>query len=303
VTINQIEFFVSLAKFLNFTKASRAMHITQPAFSRQISNMEEELGIVLFQRNKRSVQLSVAGNAFIREAEKVLIHYNKGIVMAQQAKAGQLGSINIGFLESLAKLFLPDFISNFRDNNPDIHLKFDEFDHTSLAESLRNYEVDIAFTTSEGINLISNITWKSIFVDYHCVVMHRDHPLASNDSINITSLANESFILMNPRNSDQGNNASIQMCLDHGFYPKVVSEASFINSLLFLVDCKEGIAFLPKHLQYMASPNIRFIKLENCTTPIEVIAAWKRNNSNPCLRRFIDEIEVSGRGFWCNQSI
>ncbi|MBP2654606.1 MAG: LysR family transcriptional regulator [Firmicutes bacterium] len=291
MTIYQLELFVTLAHALNFTKASRLMHITQPAFSRHISSLEEELGIILFDRNKRSVELTAPGKVFLSETKKLLRHYNKGIMLAQQANTGQSGNLSLGFLESTSSFFMPNFIRGFHDTYPKIHLKFDEFNHIDLNEALSTNEVDVAFTTATGIDLIPHIAKKLLFEDYHYIAMHRDHPLASKDSINLSLLEKEPFVIMHPHHSDQGYYFAMQICITHGFTPMIAAEARFINSLLFLIDCKIGIGLLPKHLQHFASPNLRFIPIENHTDPIEVVVAWKNNNSNPCLVHFIKELE------------
>ncbi|WP_411682163.1 LysR family transcriptional regulator [Clostridium thailandense] len=120
MNINQFECFVSLAQYLNFTKASRVMHITQPAFSRYISNLEDELGIVLFHRNKRSVVLTEAGKVFLEDVKRMLRHLNNGIINAKQVQNRKSQILKIGFIGPFASYFLPKLLDNIRNTHPNI---------------------------------------------------------------------------------------------------------------------------------------------------------------------------------------
>ncbi|MBV7276430.1 LysR family transcriptional regulator [Clostridium sp. PL3] len=291
MNVNQFECFVSLAQYLNFTKASRAMHITQPAFSRYISNLEDELGIILFYRNKRSVELTEAGKVFLEEVKKMLHHLNNGIINAKQVQNRKSQTLKVGFIGPFASYFLPKLLTNIRNTHPNVGLKISEYSHSNLIESIRNNEVDVAFTASFQLESIADITWKTIYEDCYNVVLHREHPLACNDTVNLKDLSREPCIFMNSKEWSQGYKRVENICLKHGFSPIVVSEEQYITSVMTLVECRVGYAILPKVFQILASPELRFIKIEKFNEVSEEVIAWKKNNSNPCIPIFIDEVE------------
>ncbi|MBS4024073.1 MAG: LysR family transcriptional regulator [Clostridia bacterium] len=288
--IKQLECFVSLANTLNFTKSSTLMYISQPAFSRHITKLEEELGTVLFHRDKRSVTLTPFGEVFLEEAEKMIMHYNNGITLAKQAESGLFGSLKIGFHNFTLDEFLPSLITSFRSSFPNIGLILNGYSHSELSEAIRNGKVDFVYTASNELPRISGITSKIIAKHSFCAVMHQDHPLAANTRINAADLKNEPFILMDRKESAQGHNINMQICLNHGFSPLVVSYARFVTTVLVLIDCKVGISILPNSFKNLASPRIRFVPLENIDSFREIVA-WKKDNPNPCMPYFIDELQ------------
>lgn len=291
MNINQFECFISLAQYLNFTKASRAMHITQPAFSRYISNLEEELGIILFYRDKRSVTLTEAGKVFLEEVKKMIHHLNNGIINAKQVQSGKSCTLKVGFIGPFASCFLPKLLENIQKNHPNIGLKISEYSHSNLIEAIRNNELDVAFTASFQLDSIADVTWKTIYEDCYHVVLHRDHPLAYKDTVNLQELSREPCVFMNPKDWFQGYKRVENICLKHGFSPIVVSEEQYITSVMTLVECKVGYAILPKVFKVLAPPGVRFIKIEKFNELSEEVIAWKKSNANPSLHVFIDELE------------
>jgi DNA-binding transcriptional LysR family regulator len=287
--LKQLECFVSLANTLNFTKSSALMYISQPALSRHITKLEEELGTILFHRDKRSVTLTPFGQAFLEEAEKIIMHYNNGITLAKQAESGLFGSLKIGFHNFTLDDFLPSLITSFRSNYPDIGLILSGYSHSELSEAIRNGKVDFVYTASNELPRISGITSKIIAKHSFCAVMHHNHPLAAKASINAGDLKNEPFILMDRKESAQGYNIITQICLNHGFSPIVVSYARFVTTVLVLIECQAGISILPSSFKNLASAKVCFVPLENVDSFREIVA-WKKDNPNPCMPFFIDQL-------------
>ncbi|MCH5138876.1 LysR family transcriptional regulator [Clostridiaceae bacterium UIB06] len=288
---HQLECFILLAKSLNFTKASKAMYITQPAYSRIISNLEEDIGAELFTRDKRSVKLTAAGKTFLEEAEKMMYHYNNSIIKVRQSKEGYLGSLKIGFLEASLHGFLPGFINFFRKKYPNISLVMADNRHTALLNELYNDKVDIAFTNTAGLIETNDLVFKTVYEDYYCAVLPLDHPNANNNTIELLNLRDEHFILMNRNASAQSNNRITNICLSHGFIPKVVANANTVTALLTLVSCGMGISVLLHSLEYLAQDNIKFLRIERNNDPIQVVAAYKKANNNPCTPIFIKALD------------
>lgn len=288
---HQLECFILLAKSLNFTKASKAMFITQPAYSRIISNLEEDIGAKLFIRDKRSVKLTAAGKTFLEEAEKIMYHYNNSIIKVKQSKEGYLGSLKIGFLEASLHDFLPGFINFFRQKYPNISLVMMDNRHTALLNELYNDKVDIAFTNTAGFIETNDLVFKTVYEDYYCAVLPVDHLKARADIIELLSLRDEHFILMNRNVSVQSNNRITNICLKHGFIPKVVANANTVTALLTLVDCGMGISILLHSLEYLVRDNIKFLRIKDYNDPIKVVAAYKKSNGNPCIPMFTKALD------------
>jgi DNA-binding transcriptional LysR family regulator len=290
--MRQLKYFASVAEYLNFTEAARHLYVAQSAVSQQIAALEKELGVSLFQRNKRSVKLTNAGQVLLKETHFLLSRMNEAVEKARQADAGLIGTLRIGFLGYTERIFLPPLIRRFRKIYPQIELKLDKYHHGELIEMLSNEELDIGFTLAFGIEPVSSLDFQTIFQENIAVVMHEDHPMASLKTVDLAALASEPFVVLNRRESPQGYQQTLQICSNHGFTPKIEHEPRLMQTLLMLVDAGLGISILPLSAQLQASDTLRFISLKEQQRGHELVAAWKKNNTNPSIPLFLKEIET-----------
>lgn len=292
LTIYELECFVALANYLNFTKAAEFMNVTQPAFSRHILFMENELNVSLFFRNKRSVYLTAAGEAFLVEAKNILEHYHNGLAKALQAEKGQVGSIKIGILSEQFNELISKSIKMFTESYPSIEVEINEYTSSSMISALKKYEIDIGFTISPGISAIDDIIWKSNMVLEQAVALPWNHHLADRDSIDVKELEDEMFIFLDSENFAIVNDVALQICMANHFNPRVAKRATSISGLLTLVECGKGISIIPYHFKNQFSHKVHIIKLSKHCCTVERIFAWRKNNTNPCLPLFISKLNI-----------
>ena len=290
MNIYDIECFVTLANMLNFTKAAEFMNITQPAFSRHIFSMENELNATLFLRNKRSVILTETGRAFLEESKHILDHYYHGLSKVDKVIKGVIGSIKIGILSEQFHPMLSESICNFRFSYPDINVEILEYTNSAMISALQNNEIDIAFTISPGISIISDIIWKSNMTFEQAVVLPRNHPLASKSCITVLDLKDEDFIFFDTDEFSYVNEITQQICLENNLNPRIIKRASSINSLMTLVECGTGISIVPYHFKDLYLHKVNFIKLTGQLKTVERVFAWRKCNFNPCLPIFLQEL-------------
>ncbi|MDW7671103.1 MAG: LysR substrate-binding domain-containing protein [Bacillota bacterium] len=290
--MRQLKCFASVAEYLSFTEAARHLYVAQSAVSQQIAALEKELGVSLFQRNKRSVKLTNAGQVLLKETQFLLSRMNEAVEKARQADVGLIGTLRIGFLGYTERIILPPLIRRFRKLYPQIELKLDQYHHGELIEMLSNEELDIGFTLAFGIEPVSSLDVQTIFQENISVVMHEDHPMASLKTVDLAALASEPFVVINRRESPQGYQQTLQICSNHGFTPRIEHEPRLMQTLLMLVDAGLGISILPLSAQLQASDTLRFIPLKEQQQGHELVAAWKRNNTNPSIPLFLKEIET-----------
>jgi len=289
--IRQLRYFIAVAENLSFTEAAKQLYVAQSAVSQQIADLENKLGVKLFDRNKRSVKLTNAGAVLLEEAITLVNKSEEAIKKTRQAELGIVGNLNIGFLGYTEKNLLPYLIRNFRSNYPKIDLHLDQYTHGMLIESLNTGELDIAFTLGFGIDKIGGLEKKSIFTETVSIVMYCDHPLANKDRIKLSDLSNEDFIVLNKEESPQGYNQTLLICANNGFTPNIVSEPRLLSTVLMLVDAGMGIAILPRSLENNASPSLRFIDIEGERIEHELVVTWKKSNTNPSIALFLKELE------------
>ena len=288
--IRQLNYFISVADHLNFTKAAQHHFIAQTAISQQVMALEQQLDVKLFYRNNRSVQLTPAGKIFYREAKLIVARSQEAIKKTQQAASGFEGTLKIGFMGPYEKRFLPELIRNFRRTYPTIDLTISLDNIETLREAVEHGLLDIAFNISKGIEKTPGLTWKSLHRDQLCVIMYRDHPFANEPKIRRSALAHESFVAIDRKEASGPFDAMIQECVDSGFSPTIVGQARHIESVIFMVEAEIGIALLPRCYE-LYDYNVRFIELEGENEFIEFGVVWMKDNLNPAIPLFLKALE------------
>lgn len=288
----QLEYFLTLADTLNYTKASKLLHITQPNLSKMIVNLEGEVGAQLFQRSKRGVRLTPAGDVFYREISEMMGVYRRALERTRDVETGTSGTIDIGYLGTAVVAFLPDIVNRFRRENPDIALTLRDFTYSPLMEKLSTDQIDVAILPDKELDQIHHLAKKYLYADDMCAVVHKEHPLATRGQIDLVELKDESFVMMNPKISIRDYEMVTNMCLEQEFLPRVVYEANTLTNLLMMVECEEGIAILAEHMRHYATENVRFVNLVGYENYFRMVCAWRegRNPSIPQLMAVVDEI-------------
>jgi DNA-binding transcriptional LysR family regulator len=288
--IRQLRYFITVAEHLNFTKAANQLYVAQSAISHQIADLEEQVGVKLFIRNKRSVQLTPAGAVFLKEAMEIVEKTSGAIEKAQQTDAGVIGSLSIGFLSVHVRGFLPEVIKRFRLLYPKVELHLNHYPSKMLKEALEEGELDIALTQPSGLHRIEEIEIQTVAKERYCIVMNKNHPLANHPKIRLADLATEPFIIHNRHDSPIGSyDFIVHLCEQNGLTPRIVSQPRFVDTVPILVEAEMGISILPKSFEAVSSPSLRFIEIDGLEGhDFELVAAWKKKNLNPSISIFLE---------------
>ncbi|TCL36937.1 DNA-binding transcriptional LysR family regulator [Anaerospora hongkongensis] len=295
--IRQLRYFSMVAKHLNFTAAAKEAHLDQSAISKQIADLETRIGLKLFVRNTRSVQLTAAGRELLKYATEIVAKSEEAISRAHLAASGGIGILRIGFTGSMEqeKDKLPSFIKQFHSKHSGIKLSLLRYNMTPLSQALERGDVDIAFTFSYGLHETSGINWR-ICPFYPqsrpmCFVLPVEHPLAVKDKISLQEVAHEPFVIIS-RDEAPNFDHMERLCTAHGFSPNIVCETPVLETLLLLVETGIGITILAQHTEAFAGPNVRFVEIANYDYRVERVIAWKEANPNPLVAIFLDAIKA-----------
>lgn len=289
MTLNQLESFLVLAQRLSFTQAAEDLFISQPALSRMISALEQELGLQLFYRSSRSVSLTPAGRAFSQECPRILDSYRIGVDAALLAQRGFRGHITVGILRDTFDSSAVKLYQRMRAEYPQIHLSFEEFSHSDLIRTLMAGEVDAVINTGEALpsEEVDSIVLRR---DRQCAVVPVSSPLAQMRSLRMEDLKEEDFVVMSRTSSLPGYGLLWKMAADAGFMPKVVAEANYVPSLLMLVACGVGVSTLTDNLEYLSQEMVSFIPLVG--VPLSCHAfAWRKDSQNPSLPFLLEAVQ------------
>ena len=284
MTIFQLECFCALADSLNFTQAANAMFITQPALSRAISSLEQELQLTLLQRTTHSVTLTPAGKIFSSECQKLLKDLQRVSERARSAQTGQIGSVRIGFQRDNFETYIADFVNLFRHSHSDIALELLPFSVNELNNALQEKTADAVISGGPPANesirslMIANLP--------ECVALPLDHPLADREVLDMRELKNEKFIAMSRSISCSGFESIIHKSLVAGFEAQIVAQVELLPTLMTLVACGQGISILHRDMLARSNGRIAFVPLRSVSY-FRRFLMWDINNDNPCLKPLI----------------
>lgn len=288
--LNQLQAFISVAEYLNFTEAANRMFVTQSSVSQQIAQLEKEIGVPLFIRNKRSVQLTPAGCVFLKEAKEILQKADIAIEKAQRATLGYIGKLRIGFLAYPVRDILPKFIRKFSERYPEIEIELNHYNASTLNDKLMSNELDVIISVSIAVKHLTGIEYEEIFSVPNCIVLHNEHPLANKQSIHMKDLVNENFIVRDHQDEPYWFDHTMMICTKHSYIPKKIIQTKRIESALMFIDAGHGVGIFPKYMNINASPNLVFVPIEN-EDPIQVVIAQNKMNINPSLNLFHEKLK------------
>jgi len=283
MTIQQIKYFLALSSELHFWKTSEKVFISQSSLSRQIQALESEMGIQLFERDKRNVKLTDAGKFLKDHWATVIKDLDQIHRQAKKIDEGTFGFVSISYPGSIAFKFLPDFLEILNHNLPDLKLELIEPTDESHEKLLLNYETDIAFSR-DSINHI-NIDSLKINSEPICVVVPNNHWLNKDSLHNINALQNEKFIIAGLHQRTFFASLLRAFFDKHNFQPKTIIESDFGGMILNLVSKGLGISILPQSYKFSKSQHVRFIELDET---IDLFINWRKNDPNKTVKKIVD---------------
>lgn len=285
--LKQIQCFLKVAKYLNFSVAAEKMFLSQPSLSRHIANLEQELGIRLFERDKQSVTLTAAGNQCLNAARNMVNAGQEIASIAKDLQKGRMGSLRIGYQAS-ARIVLPKILQDFRTVYPNIDLYVEEIPAKDLIHKLHVGELDIAFAFTviqDQVEEYAYLKRHLLYVDQLVLFMERESFLdrsSARESYSLHDFDTEAFYQISYENNPKYFNFLHSIYLANNFTPWRIEEEDSMNTLMLLIQSGRGVALLPQSTREYY-PSAHCISLKNVDAVLPIAAMWRPQNSNPCL--------------------
>lgn len=291
---NQLElrhykYFLALAEDLHFRKAAERLFISQPGLSRQIKQMEENLGIELFERHNRKVKLTKAGLYLQNELNHHFKRLDGIIEHAKLLNEGLDGHLNLGYLGSAMQDVIPNLMLEFKTNHPHVLFSLKEMDNNKQIQALLNQEIDIGFVRMERVP--RGLMVQSIFEDTFSLVLPKDHAINESNFKNLSQLKDESFIFFDSSYSESYYEKMMQIFDESGFSPLISHNTVNASSIFRLVENKFGISIVPSSLQLGYNMDVKFIELTDIPQRTTLKLVWNSANTNPILEKFLSLIK------------
>lgn len=287
--LKRIRCFIEVAKLKSFSKAAKALFLSQTAVSQQIANLEETMSVRLFERDRKEVKLTIAGETFLPEAQKLVKLYDNALSKTQAYAQGADGVIRLGFFSMLDRDVLSSAVADFHERYPAAQISIVQCNYEDMKNNIVNSTIDLGFCfqlESEELNQLK------IYKQIPKLCMNSRHPLASKKIIHAEDVRGEK-ILSYYKNAEQQELYASHHGEDN---PGLEFNRSFLlenmDDTIMLVSANVGITFLPEIENFVNPDKIVFREQDMEEVPFEVRAYWKKDNHNPALHRFLDIVQT-----------
>lgn len=284
--LRHLRYFLAVAKHLNFTKAAESLHIAQPPLSRQIKELEDEIGVLLFERSGRRTSLTSAGVVFAERARQILIATNSAVVDSNRAARGEVGRIAIGFFEHIAYTLLPPLLRGFQQQYPDVTIELRWFSSSEQIDALLRGDIDLAFVRS--VPMDSNLKSVRLLQEPFYIAIAKDNPLALKRKISIKDCANLRVINYKKEVAPDYHSIINQLCGRAGFSPSPEFAMGQIYASLGLVSANFGVTLVPASVKRTHIDNVVYRPLLEKEAVSEIYLAWNENTKIDALKNFVD---------------
>jgi DNA-binding transcriptional LysR family regulator len=284
--LRHLRYFVAVAEELHFGRAASRVGIAQPPLSKQIQQLEDEIGVKLFKRTKRRVSLTHAGETFLKDARQALDLSERAIRSAQRADRGEIGRLVVGFVGSATYSFLPYALRSFRSRFPHVELFLRELTTYEQLDGLHTKAVDAGFVRQPIKD--DALFIETLLQEPFILALPTHHALASRASISLKMLATEGFVMFSRQQRTTFHDQVVSLCHQAGFSPKVVQEAVQIPTVLGLVSAGMGVTLVPASIKKLQFAGVVYRDLAQLDRITELAMAYRRDDESPVLQSFLN---------------
>lgn len=289
--LRHLRYFRAIGREQHFGRAAIALRVAQPALTRQIRDLEAELGIELFERLPRGVRLSSAGRVFLGDVEEILSQVDRAVDRAQRLGSGHLGTIRVGLSEIIAA---HDFIShglrNFRESEPSVALDLKSMGSVNQIAALKEGALDVGLIYDAHLEERDYDVLDRICLGHGetMLAVHESHRLAGRASVTMAEIAEEPALGPARLTAPGYYDRLMTACVESGSTPRIVQECTTNSILLSLVAVGMGVGFVTASSQSSPAHNIQLVPISDLGLQFEVLLVWRKSDRSPALQRFID---------------
>ncbi len=281
--IHSLRSFLVLAEHLHFARAAQALHISQPALTKQIRRLETEIGALLFERRPGETRLSALGERWLPEVQATVARVDELARSVQLGVKGETGRLRVGFGFHTLEI-VPALVAQLRALTPEVSVTLRDMSTAEQAAALAAGELDIGFMRMPIADAANYSTVPVVEDRLALVLPRRDKP---RRAIRLGELRDEAFISISRVRSPGFCDHVLAVCAAHGFHPRVVQEVYEFTTAIALVRAGMGAAFIPRSLWTAPMAGVELHELEGSQARWKVAAVWHKSDSNPVLKNLV----------------
>jgi DNA-binding transcriptional LysR family regulator len=297
--LRQLRYFLAVGEEQHYGRAAKRLRVAQPALSRQIQSLEQEIGFKLFERLPRGVRISAAGKLFLQDARLILNDLNDGTASAKRIASGQSGILRVGFVESISwHGIVPDSLRRFREQVPDAELRLKPLSSIEQVAALQANSLDVGFVVVSA-NTDDHLAQSRVSVVQFMLAVPCEHKFTKTKVLRLNNLVDTPFVWFPRRLFPAMYDRLMAECARGGLLkPRIIQEAENESMLLGLVACRLGVAFVSSDSRWRCPPGVTLLRVADLDFQIPFALMWKKENRSPLLAKFRADVEstVQERG-------
>lgn len=287
VETNRLHYFVTVVSEGSFTRAAKALYISQPGLSQQVQKLEQELGFTLIDRAVRPWQLTPIGRAVFEQARGILNGVHALETIRSEAQAGDVGQLKVGIPTTALYGAMAPWLRQYQRAHPRLAVSVEIFDTTTLIELLHDDRIDVGVLLSEYSDDV--LECHKLSAHEMLVALPVDHVLAERQSVRLRDLRGDTFCMTSRSTASVNRDQIIAACIGAGFSPQVADATGTYAAQVGLVASGVGVAIVPQELRELQEGNVVFRPLDGSNIRVTTALTWRSDNTNPACAAFIKE--------------
>jgi DNA-binding transcriptional LysR family regulator len=284
--LRHLRYFIRVAEEENVSRAALKLHVSQPGLSRQVRDLEDELGFLLLQRSAKAVRLTEAGRVFLTEARAVLQRADEAVNAARAIATSGRSELHIGYAPSLTARFLPPALRAFQAQSPGVRVKLHDLSTEEMLTGLREGTLQMAFVVRSPA-MLRGLRFEELARDSLCLAVPPKHPLAARRTVKLAEIAQEPLVTYSRKDYPDAYENLAAMFAGMKSKPRIAEEHDSVNSLIAAVEAGNGVAIAVQSLACTAGPRLKLIPFSPAPPPLVVGAAWSKNGLTPAAEQFL----------------
>ena len=285
--LRHLRYFVAVAEEENVSRAALRLHVSQPALSRQVRDLEDELGFALLHRSAKSVRLTDAGRTFLGESRAVLKRADDAVAAATAVATGRTGELHIGYAPTPTSRLLPPALRAFQAETPEVRVKLHDLSTEEMVRALRERTVHLALLVKPGRALLRGLKFVSILTDPVRIAVPPGHPWARLRKVPFERLLSEPLVVYSRKDFPEYHEFLDGLFAQYKRTPVVASEHESGASLVAAVEAGYGLALASRSLACSIGARLKLIPVAPEPEPLVIGAAWLAEGLPPVAERFL----------------
>jgi LysR family transcriptional regulator, benzoate and cis,cis-muconate-responsive activator of ben and cat genes len=286
--LRHLRYFLAAAETENVSRAALKLHVSQPALSRQIRDLEAELGFPLFERSAKSVRLTEAGKTFLTEARAVLERSVEAVQRARTVAAGGGGELHVGYAPSPTVRLIPATLRAFQTQLPGVRVKLHDLSTEEMLAGLREHKLQVAFVVRPNRAMLRGLHFEELMRDTMCLAVPPGHALARKRSVALAQVARQPLVIFSRKEYPEYLEYIETLFARVNARPHVAQEHDSSASLIAAIETGAGLALVPQSFACSAGPRLKLLTLIPPGDPLVIGTVWLKEAQSPMAKALCD---------------